>query len=411
MEIVMSRVKHLILIITKVVYLVLVCAATMVMMSMQDYTESDAITIAKNFDADSVKAETKGGASVTWEIVDGELVFDVSQSGKSYDDIRVFLTYKNIGYDSTFIRSLIGEDAGKHEAFISEMENGPWLAHINYCLKGDSFLTTNKGAYTFVDAANGEYEHGISSSGANTSERSDDFTVAKNDGTVTVALIFGSEDIGALDSGKYTLKCDLKLTHPEGKVLDATLLEQAGIILRFATKSVKAAGWEIFNITSWLTFYGALILLGWFIYLWRDLRTMVKIFFALLEGDGTRVIIRTYINGVFAEEHEEYANGSNIFIALILTILCYVVFLVTIPIRILINLIRDIIYLVKEDDDIEAFSFLGNILGSVGIYALIVGIVGLVSQSYVIGVIAGGVGLAMCIAAHFLCKRREEEYG
>ena len=407
----MSRAKHLVTLIFKLVFLVLVCAATMVMGAMQT-ASADEIPLAKDFDEKDINAVTANGATVTWEIVDGELVFDINQSGEAYDDIAVFLTFDNIAYDSSFMRTLLGENAGEHEEFISEMENGPWLAHCNFCLKGESFFTTGSNrSYTFSDAAMTDYVKTVMSSGANKIEQTESFNVSKEEGSVMVMLTFGAEGEGAMKNGKYTLKADLKLLHPEGKQLNIGLLDQAVMVLKFAVKAVSEAGLDIFNITNWLTFYGVLVILGWFIYLWRDLRTMVKIFFALLEGDGTRVIIRTYINGVFAEEHEEYANGSNTFIALMLTILCYVVFLVTIPIRILIHIIRDIIYIFKEDYDIEAFSFVGNFFGSVGIYALIVGIVGLASANHVVGAIAGGLGLVLCIAAHFICKHREEEYG
>ncbi len=404
----MSRAKHLTTLIMKLVFLVLVCVATMVMSAMQTYS-TDEISIAKDFDENSIDVLTENGATVSWEVVDGELVFDIKQSGDNYDDITVFLTFKNVGYDSTFIRSMLGDDAGEHEEFISEMENGPWLGHCNFCLKGESFLTTSGGKYTFVDDAMTEYVQGVLSSGANTSEQTEEFTVDKEDGSVMVLLMFGSEDSGALENGKYTLKADLKLGHPEGKQLNLNLLQQAGIVLKLGGQAIADAGWGIFNVTSWLTFYGAMIIVGWFIYLWRDLRAMAKIFSAILDGDGATVIIRTYINGVFAEEYTT-TNGGNIFVALLLTGLCYIVFLVTIPVRILIHIIRDIIYLFKEDDDIEAFSFVGNILGSVGIYALIVGIVGLMSASYVIGGIATVLGIAACIVAHFICKRREEDY-
>lgn len=406
----MSRAKHFATLIMKLVFITLVCAATMVMSAMQSVS-TDEISITKDFGENRIDTLTENGATVTWEVVNGELVFDIKQSGDHYDDITVFLIFNNVGYDSTFIRSMLGDDAGEHEAFLSEMENGPWLAHCNFCLKGESFFTTGGGSYTFVDDTLTDYVHGVLSSGANTYEQTEEFAVDKEDGTVMMLLIFGSEESGALESGKYTLKADLKLGHPEGKQLELSPLQQAGIMLKLGGQAVADAGWGIFNVTSWLTFYGVMVLLGWFIYLWRDLRTMVKIFFALLEGDGTRVIIRTYINGVFAEESETYANGSNTFIALMLTILCYVVFLVTIPIRILIHIIRDIIYLFKEDDDIEAFSFLGNFLGSVGIYSLIVGFVYLMSASYAVGVIAAVLGIALCVAAHFICKHREEEYG
>ena len=406
----MSRVKHLTMLIIKLAYLVLVFAVTMVMMSMQTAT-SDEIPLARGANESSVQISTSNGATATWEIVDGELVFDIQQSGESYDDIVAFLFFENVSYDTTFMRSLLGENAGEHEEFISEMENGPWLGHCNFDLRGDSFFTVNKGSYTFADDDFNEYVHSVSSSGANTSEQTEEFAVDKKGDSVMVVLTFGSEDSGALANGKYTLKADLKLGHPEGKQLDMSLLEKAGVIFKFGAQSVKEAGLGIFNVTNWLTFYGVLVILGWFIYMWRDIRTMVKIFFAMLDGEGGRIIVKTYINGVFAGEYTEYTGGGKILAAFILTLLCYVVFIVTIPIRIVIYIIRDIIYLFLEDYDLEAFSFLGNFLGSVGIYALIVGVVALMSASYVVGGIGAGVGLALCIVAHFLCKHREEEYG
>lgn len=405
----MSRVKHLIALAVKLAFLVLVFAATMVMSAMQTAT-TDAISIGRDINKEYVEIVTENGAEVSWEVVDGELVFDIRQTGDKYDDISVFLTFPNVEYDSSFIRSMLGDDAGEHEEFISEMENGPWLAHCNFCLKGESFLTVGNNTYTFFDGDMNKYVKSVSSSGANTTDQTEGFTVRREDGAVTIGLIFGAEGEGAMDSGRYTLTADLKLLHPEGEQLDLGLLEQAGAILKFGARAVSEAGMNIFNVTNWLVFYGMLVLLGWFVYLWRDLRAMAKIFFAILDGDGTSVIVRTYINGVFSEEYT-MSNGGNFFIAAIVTVLCYVVFLVTIPIRMLIHIIRDIIYLFAEDDSIEGFSLVGNFLGSVGIYALLVGMVGLLSASYAVGGIGAGIGIALCIIARILCKRREEEYG
>ena len=405
----MSRAKHLATLVMKLLFLVLVCAATMVMSAMQTYS-TDQIPLAKGFDEENIDVWAENGATVTWEVVNGELVFDITQSGERYDDITVLLSFDSVNYDASFLRSMLGDDAGEHEAFLSEMENGPWLGHINYCLKGESFFTTTKGAYTLTDPALGDYVGSIASSGANTGEQTEEFTVNKDDAYVTLYLIFGSESTGALENGKYTLKADLKLTHPEGKQLDLSLFQRAGMVLKLGGRAIADAGWGVFNVTSWLTFYGAMILLGWFIYLWRDLRAMAKIFSAILEGDGATVIVRVYINGTFSEEYTT-TNGGNIFVALLFTALCYIVFLVTIPLRILIHIIRDVVYLFLEDDDIEAFSFVGNILGSVGIYAALVGVVGLMSANYAVGGIAAALGIGGCVAAHFICKRREEEYG
>lgn len=405
----MNRVKHLTALIIRVVFILLVFVATMVMMSMQSYA-ADQIPIARDFDEDNIDILTENGATVSWEIVDGELVFDITQSGEKYDDIAVILTFNKVEYDTAFLRSMLGDDAGEHEEFISEMESGPWLGHYNFHLKGESFFTTDNGSYTFTDAALGEYIESVVSSGANESTQTESFTVNNGDEYVTAMLIFGSEKYGALESGRYTLKMDLKLGHPEGKQLDMSLLETAGMVCKLGVKAVGEAGLDIFNVTNWLTFYGVMIILGWFIYLWRDLRSMAKIFSAIVDGDGTTVIVKTYVNGYLTDEHTE-TNGGNPLVALILTMLCYIVFLVTIPIRMLIHIVRDIVYLFKEDYDIEAFSFLGNFLGSVGIYALLVGIVGLLSASYIVGGVGSVLGLALCISAHFICKRREEDYG
>ena len=66
--------------------------------------------------------------------------------------------------------------------------------------------------------------------------------------------------------------------------------------------------------------------------------------------------------------------------------------------------------LFKEDDELEGFPFLGNIIGSVGLYVLAFGAVGLLGASYVLGAICFVVGLAMCITAAIICRRHEEDY-
>ena len=87
--------------------------------------------------------------------------------------------------------------------------------------------------------------------------------------------------------------------------------------------------------------------------------------------------------------------------------LVWILLTITIPIRMLWYMIRDIIYLFKEDDVLEDFSYTGNILGSVGIHVILIGIVGVFGVAKVFGGIALAAGIAMCIGAHFLCKSKE----
>ncbi|MBR2900952.1 MAG: hypothetical protein IKC39_01770, partial [Clostridia bacterium] len=162
-----------------------------------------------------------------------------------------------------------------------------------------------------------------------------------------------------------------------------------------------------------LVFYGAMIITGMFVYLWRDLRSLKKIFGAMLEEryPPVRVIIKVYVNGYLTDTYSYIDDGTSMLGAFFVALLCYALFLITYPLRILVNIVSDIVHLIRDDDEIEGFSIIGNVLGSVGIYVLLFGVVGLVGAGYLIGGICTAVGLGMCIGAHFICKYREEEYG
>ena len=112
----MSRVKHLSMLIVKLALFVLVFGVTAAMLAMQSYP-TDGISFAQNLNESNVDVLLENGATLDYEIVDGEIVFDITQSGDDYDDITVFLTFDDVKYDSTFVRSLFGEDAGKNEAY------------------------------------------------------------------------------------------------------------------------------------------------------------------------------------------------------------------------------------------------------------------------------------------------------
>lgn len=402
----MSRAKHLSMLIVKLALFVLVFALTAALVSMQEYP-TDGIPLTQGFDEENIIVILENDARIDWEIVDGELVFDINQSGENYDDIAVLLTFDAVSYDSSFLRSLLGKDAGKHEEFITEMENGPWLGHCNFALKGDSFFTTGSGSYTFTDAALEDYTQSVLSSAANESTRTESFTVERGDDGVNVMLIFGTEDSGALPNGKYTLDAELKLGHPDGEQLKLGYFDIVGILFKVAAQSIGAAGWKIFSVTSWLTLYAVWVILGWFIYLWRDMRTVVGAFMSCsLTGCGT-ILKDVYVNGVYTGTVEENDGGAGILIGLIYAAITWVILTLTIPLRMIWYVIRDIIYLFKEDEVLEDFSYSGNLLGSIGIHVILIGIAGVFGAGMVLGIVSLIVGVGLCIAAHFLCKSCE----
>lgn len=402
----MSRVKHLSMLIVKLALFVLVFGVTAAMLAMQSYP-TDGISFAQNLNENNVDVWLENGATLEYEVVDGEIVFDITQSGEDYDDIVFLLTFEDVKYDSTFIRSLFGEDAGKNEAFISAMENGPWLGHYSFALKGESYLTTTKGYYTFSGTALDDYVESVLSSGANTLEQTESFTVEKEDDSLTVMLIFGTKENGALASGKYTLDAELKLGHPEGERMALGYFDVAGVLFRVAGRALSSTGVEVLDLTFFLTLYCVWVILGWFIYLWRDMRTVIGAFMSGSLPESMITVKDVYVNGVYSGSMTESDAGANLMMRIICAFTVWILLTVTIPLRMLWYLIRDIIYLFKEDEVLEDFSYTGNLLGSIGIHVIIFGLAGVFGVERIVGIIALIVGVGMCIGAHFVCKSRE----
>ncbi|MBR2024581.1 MAG: hypothetical protein IKA02_02090 [Clostridia bacterium] len=414
----MSRVKHITMLIFKLSFIVLCFAIASVFTVLQSAVgkfdnlknqipldQCEVLVLDSSFD--------ENGASLSYEIKDGKIVFDIVQSGKNYDDISVLITYPAYSYDCTNMRNYlyetIGNRAEKEEDYLKAMEEGPWKTTFSYMLEGNTEGANSKNViYTVADPDYNEFTDSVQyEDGEKTTIR--EIYVEKNE-KLSFMLTFGAEGIGALKSGQYTFSADLSVSGLWENSTQLSFLTMLDVIGTTCKEAIFEKGVSIFQVENWLTFYGIMVVTGMFIYLWRDLRMMVKIFSAIMDSmsTGVRVIIHTYINGAYAGSRETYEGSSGILLASIITILCFMVFTITIPIRILIYVIRDIVYLFKEDYDLDEFSFIGNIMGSVGIYVLVFGFVGLLSANLLLGGISTVVGVIMCIVASKLCKRKEE---
>jgi hypothetical protein len=263
---------------------------------------------------------------------------------------------------------------------------------------------SNNCVYTVEDPDGEEHTFSVSKE-----ERLENVFVSKGE-ELTFLLSFGVDGRGNLSSGRYELSAEISMAGLWAEDAPSlSFFSTVEILGKTVARGAAERGPAIFQVENWLVFYGAMIAFGCFVYLWRDVRNMIKIFGALMEGEGVPVIISTYMNGVCVESYESTSGGPSVFLALLVTVLCYMVFLFTIPIRILIHIVRDIIYLIREDYELDGFSLPGNILGSVGIYVTVFGVAGLFGGSPVVGGIAAVVGIAMCVVAGILCKRKEEE--
>lgn len=413
----MSRIKHIIMIVFKVFFIIL-CFAVATSYSAIKSADLSALEEMKGkvgLDGceilvfDSSFDET--GTSLAYEVKDGKIIFDVTQSGREYDEVTVLISFPKYTYDSTemreYLNGVLGKKAKREEGYLKAMEEGPWRANCSFKLVGEGLEGKN---YTLLESDDTLHVEKLSSSDGEAAVIEDIYLM--NGESYDIMLMFGAERGGALPSGRYVLEAELGINglyEENARISFASTME---IIGNICADGIKAKGFGIFDIENFLVFYGAMIVTGMFVYSWRDIRSMIKIFCAVCEsmGDGVWVIVNTYVNGTFTGSYRTVQGGPSLLVAAIVTILCYMVFLLSIPIRIIIFLIRDIVYLFKEDDELEGFPFLGNIIGSVGLYVLAFGAVGLLGASYVLGAISFVVGLAMCITAAIICRRHEEDY-
>ncbi|MBQ3069914.1 MAG: hypothetical protein IJD01_08235 [Clostridia bacterium] len=415
----MSRVKHAVMLAIKAGVIVLCFAVatmftalagmdTSVLDGMKGQVAADACEITV---MDAMFASN--GASLSYEVADGRIIFDLVQRGTAYDDVTVFLEYPAFAYDADamrdYLQETIGDRAAQEEAYLAAMEAGPWNLNYSFQMTGDG---TNEGSYgtsyTVVDPDLEGYAAVLKAEGENEPFRIDNIYAEKGD-ELSFMLIFGSETFGALPSGRYVFEADLGVSGLYEGQSELSFGTKMSVITSTCMKALQEQGLDIFRVENWLVFYGAMIVTGMFVYLWRDLRSMKKIFGAMLEErhPPVRVIVTVYVNGYVTDQYSYIDDGTSMIAAFFVTLLCYVLFLLTYPLRILIHIVRDIVCLIKDDEEIEDYSLVGNILGSVGVYVLLFGVVGLLGASYLLGGICAAVGIGMCVGAHFLCKATE----
>ena len=111
----MSRAKHITMLIFKLLFIVLCFAIASVFTLLQGAVgkfdnlknqipldKCEIVVLDSSFD--------ENGASLSYEIKDGKIVFDIVQSGKNYDDITVMITYPEYSYDCTNMRNYLYRD-------------------------------------------------------------------------------------------------------------------------------------------------------------------------------------------------------------------------------------------------------------------------------------------------------------
>ncbi len=400
----MGRTKRAIDLAIRVVFILLCFVVAFLFSAFAGLVDDNANFLTRE---DRIQLQLKGDAQATYTVEDGEVVLEIQQAGSNYDDITLLLSAES-AFNTELLRKSLGDSASDYEEQLAAMENGPWTGKMHYVLSGDTVFTTQKNEYTFVDGNSVKHTERPSSKSANKRDSTDEMTFEKDQG-ITAAFILGSEKTGPLPAGKYTLSAHVTLRTADGSLelpFTARLAQFWNVTKEaFATTSFG----DFFKVSSVLTFYGAMGIFGFIFFGYQDLRSSLKL--ALIAANGGSVVtytVNTYINGVFVGSREESDGGFNPIIFFIVFILVEWLLVLTIPLRLLIIIIKDLYHIIAGDPDEEGFAIFGNILGSFGFYTLIFGAVQMVMSQYVVGGIALAIAIALFILAEKLCRKYEE---
>ncbi len=363
----------------------------------------------------TVELMLEGDAKATTYIEDGRLVVEITEQGTNYNDISVTLKIDNIEYDAAVFEEVLGdsEQSEYGEYYIDNLKNGPWLGTTHYQLTGDSVFVTGDDSYTFVDNEANEYSNRITSSAANQMNVSSDLTYQKGNSAVA-KFVMGTEETGALPEGKYYISAKLLLksgiVNEAGE--SATLPLDAGlsIFIKVFVDTLKETPFtEFFEISSLMTLYGMMTLFGFVFYMYNDLRAAFKIGAMVAKGSTVRtVVVNTYINGSLVDSHEKKESDGSLFMGIVAFWLSYMLFLLTVPIRMIITITKDIIHILGGDSNEEGFPLFGNIFGSIGVYAAIYCFINFkMSGLGTVAIISGIIAVVGLIVAGILCKKSD----
>ena len=149
-----------------------------------------------------------------------------------------------------------------------------------------------------------------------------------------------------------------------------------------------------------------MLLVGLVFYFWKDAKSAYLIGrkienYGILEG--LRTIKTTLIYGQFACQEEFYGFYRPVLLILG-TVVSYIVLLITLPIRIVIVIGRDLVGIIAPMDLVDIIPMFGNFVGSVAVYLIVLGFVIVFTSTFWIGLIFIVVGAALTLLGHKLSK-------
>ena len=237
-----------------------------------------------------------------------------------------------------------------------------------------------------------------------------DLTEINKGGRKTIVLTAGSEQSGALESGTYVFRADLKLvSRAEKDAVKLTYQDSFKVIYNVIKDAVNQKGLEsFFSPSSWLMSWATVCFIGGLFFLWKDICNSFN-FVGVIHDNATieEYIVHVYVNGkCVRSEHVISSNAPGFALSVLIGFFVYMISFLLMPVRLVVLLISDIVHAITGSEG--GFSLFGNLSGSVGVLLVLYAIIMLFCAEFVLAAIFGVIGIVLLIVSRFLCNMASE---
>lgn len=416
----MSRLKHVLFLMFK---LIIVYVCFLYLSCYYDVKERKEVInpITDYLNDSNIVIECKNGAVCNYKIEDNNIVFTIDQQGLEFDDIKVNLNLSGISFNKTKLQENLGFLKDYNDEYLNEITKGPWNGNISYILSADEL----NGNYTFeienikldkkkvTPVKLDMYGKVINVINDIRKNENDDETF-RLDKKLSLNLIFGTNDNGALPSGEYTLSSYLSLnglhksnTNAHLNVLDDVLMIQNIVLNNFFEKGpIKCINFDVFKTLS-----SYQIIKKMYVYLCVlcIIAFIFKVFMIFTYVVSSKInTLPLFIKSIFkngfwktSDDMQEEGSSKTKFLC---TLIIFVM-----PIDLIIGIFRDIYYIIVGNLNVKYVSISANVIGTTGLYLIIFSVLCFLSKEFILGPIFIIIGFILFVCGYKIQNRVESE--
>lgn len=402
----MSRIKYILRIVFLSFIIFISISVGVSLSALLDMT-ADKLVMTDKDSGTSITVKTKNGATASYEQSKDEIKLKI-KSGSNYDDIKIVITLPDIGYDTAYLERVLGDSVEQEKEYLDSMKKGPWNSRVDYRLYKEGGEYDKSAVYTLTDGDD-TYTSCLTSPIAAAFDETD-LTEIKKGGRKTIVLTPGSEQSGALESGTYIFRADLKLvSRAEKDAVKLTYQDSFKVIYNVIKEAVAENGFaSFFSPSSWLMSWATVCFIGGLFFLWKDICNSFN-FVGVLHDNATvtEYIVKVYVNGnCVGSNHVISSTAPGFAMSVLIGFFVYMISFLLMPVRLVVLLISDIVHAITGSEG--GFSLFGNLSGSVGVLLVLYAIIMLFCAEFVLAAIFGVIGIVLLIVSRFLCNMASE---